>query len=225
VIENRAGYGHIYRASLSPPSVPSTSASPSAPRVSDVIIKSVNPPRGESGVGHARKLRSYENERHFYEKYAPRLRAAGLSVPHPLHLEGSPSGPWLFVLSDLHSEGFTVDPGDLSLKQAGVAVDFLAAFHACFWGEGENALPSSTPFPASSSSPSPSSPRLWSEGCYWHLETRQEELSRIGGEWRPLRDLGPALDRALRAAPHRTVVHGDAKCENLLFNAAGAHVQ
>lgn len=43
------------------------------------------------------------------------------------------------------------------------ALDWLASLHAFHW---EQALPEG----------------LWHQGCYWHLDTRQEELQQIGAQ-------------------------------------------
>ncbi len=84
-----------------------------------VIVKTVRPPPG----AHPRKIRSYEVERTFYEKYAPRCddacRVAKLIERRPNAL----------VLEDLDAAGFPKRDGDIEPCLA-----WLAAFHARFLG-------------------------------------------------------------------------------------------
>ena len=77
-------------------------------------------------------------------------------------------------------------------------VDWLAAFHMRFLGAEPQGL--------------------WKIGTYWHLATRPEELARMRDA--DLERRAPELDRALREAKFQTIVHGDAKPENFLGDAA-----
>lgn len=69
------------------------------------------------------------------------------------------------------------------------------------------------------------------EGGYWFLATRQEELEQMSGRWRALKAAAGTIDLYVRgydvskhqqqqpkSGRFRTLVHGDAKCENLLFS-------
>ncbi|HEX4516750.1 MAG TPA: phosphotransferase [Polyangiaceae bacterium] len=77
-------------------------------------------------------------------------------------------------------------------------VDWLAAFHLRFLGAEPVGL--------------------WKIGTYWHLGTRPDELAAMRD--RDLQRRAPSLDHALRAARFQTIVHGDAKPENFLGDAA-----
>lgn len=178
-----SGYGEIVRVALDGASVPS------------VIVKHVAARRGptsESDVSHARKLRSYEVEWTFYERFAADCGAC--RVPRFVAARG-PS----MVLEDLDAAGFA------GRKHAprGAALDaclaWLAAFHATFMGRVPEGL--------------------WEEGTYWHLATRRDELAVIADP--TLREAAAAIDRKIVECTHRTWVHGDAKAANFCFGDDG----
>jgi thiamine kinase-like enzyme len=70
---------------------------------------------------------------------------------------------------------------------------------------------------------------LWDQGCYWHLDTRQQEFQSIPRSWSDLRAAADRVDAVLKGQTadglqtncHQTLVHGDFKSENLLWNADG----
>lgn len=155
------------------------------------ILKQVRfPEQPKSDLGHARKVRSYRVERVFYEEHA-RHSEARARIPALLGARESEGEVWL-LLEDLDEAGFSGRPlrSDARLVHAGL--DWLAGFHAAHLGRAPTGL--------------------WPEGSYWHLATRPDELRAIAG--RPLHGLAPALDRRLREAEFRTLVHGDPKLEN-----------
>lgn len=177
-----------------------------------LIVKEVHPP-ASSGVSHERKLRSYQVEAAFYERLGPRLPAdAACHVPRCLgvvstlhsagdsmHGSSGDSGKMQLVMSDLRAD-FPRSCGSLDEAHTKAALSWLAAFHAACWGADAAAL------------------GLWGEGCYWHLQTRLEELEEIGGEWRALQAAAHELDRRLQQTPWRTLCHGDFKSANLQFS-------
>ena len=63
---------------------------------------------------------------------------------------------------------------------------------------------------------------LWKTGTYWHLATRQEELSRLDDQ--ALKKAAPAIDSLLKNCRFQTFVHGDAKLENFCFSRDGRSV-
>ena len=78
----RAGYGAVYEMEDD--------------QGRSLIVKEVAPPRSK-GESHARKLRSYDVERHFYQAYAPKLfrqegPAAYPVIPEAYELSGSGLG-------------------------------------------------------------------------------------------------------------------------------------
>lgn len=185
-----SGYGEIRRARLE------------GAAVSTAIVKLIKPPvraaeaRSSAAIrSHERKLRSYEVELAFYQKYAARC-GVECRVPTAYHCEKAPSGA-LFVLEDLDAAGYSerrVRPSEQDMLDC---LAWLAAFHATFLGEAPDAL--------------------WKVGTYWHLATRPDELARMRND--ALRKAAPRIDARLRSARHRTFVHGDAKLDNFCFRA------
>jgi hypothetical protein len=163
------------------------------------IVKSVRPPAGDSSASHRRKLRSYDVEQAFYRRYAARCNESpGCRVPAPLGLQ-SVEGGWLFVLEDLDASGFSTRPHDQDLAET---LRWLAGFHARFLGTAPEGL--------------------WKVGTYWHLGTRPDELRAMRHD--ALRAGVGRIDAALNAARFQTLVHGDAKLENVCAAPGGAQV-
>lgn len=165
------------------------------------IVKRVQPkmgrhPRGWNGnASHQRKLRSYDVELCFYERWASQCDEA-CRVPRALDLQQTADG-WLFVLEDLDAQGFDQRLGSLNDAQLEACLQWLAVFHARFVGAEPEGL--------------------WPIGTYWHLDTRQEELAATNDP--ELRGAAPLLDQALNACAYPTLVHGDAKVANFCFGA------
>lgn len=179
-----SGYGEIVRVDIM------------GGEVESVIVKAIAPPaRAKSDVSDARKRRSYEVERAFYESYSSRCSSAcrvpryyGASTPRGRDAE------WLLVLEDLDLAGYperTRSTDDDTLDRC---LAWLASFHATFFASPPKGL--------------------WATGTYWHLATRRDELANVDAE---IRALAPLIDAKLAAGVHRTLVHGDAKLANFCF--------
>ncbi|MDQ7075178.1 MAG: phosphotransferase [Gammaproteobacteria bacterium] len=171
---------------------------------SSVVVKHVRlpdqsqHPRGwDSDRSHQRKVRSYQVESEWYRQWSARCGESA-RVPECLALEQH-EGEWLMVLEDLDSSGYSQRKDQVTLDEMRVCLSWLAHFHAQFMGET----------PAG----------LWPVGCYWHLETRPDELASM--EEGALKEAAEALDKLLTTAPFQTVVHGDAKLANFCFSAEG----
>ncbi len=231
-----SGYGELVRYEVVGGEVPS------------VVVKSVTPP-ARQGLGHARKLRSYDVELAWYRALAARL-------PPPCRvarclLAERRGGTWLFVLEDLDAAGFSRRTHHPSPRELRGCLRWLAWFHAVglvqrAQGSGvaertekrrsQLGPPPLTPLERGSPSPAPdqqaSQPPIWPTGTYWHLATRPDELAALPAG--PLRDAAPLIDARLRGARWQTWVHGDAKPANFCFrpraqggapDAADAHGQ
>jgi hypothetical protein len=134
------------------------------------VLKRVDVPGHERGRSHARKLRSYRVEHAWYRRYADRC-GAGCRVPRALALDEAP-GRWWFLLEDLDAAGF---PGRRHApvgRELDACLAWLASFHATFLGAAPDGL--------------------WSEGTYWHLATRPDELALLDDG--PLKEAAGALD-------------------------------
>jgi hypothetical protein len=184
-------YGELWRAELV-----------SGNQTSPAVVKVVQPPPGDPSLSHRRKLRSYEVERVFYERYAascaapPRCR-----VPRALGLEERDGG-WLFVLEDLDAAGFDERRAGADAPHITATLRWLARFHARFLGVTPEGL--------------------WKIGTYWQLATRPDELKAMHQP--ALRAAAGRIDARLNGARFRTLVHGDAKLENVCFDRVSHEV-
>lgn len=167
-----------------------------------VIVKLIRPPAtrggpGRADVSHRRKLRSYEVECAFYARYAARCDDTD-RVARPLG-QARQGGGWLLVLEDLDHAGFARRARDRAGRELDACIAWLARFHARFLGQAPDGL--------------------WSEGSYWHLATRREELAALNDTALTARADG--LDQKLGATRYRTLIHGDAKPANFCFSGDG----
>lgn len=167
---------------------------------STAILKLVKPPalakhpRGwNTTASHERKVRSYQIEAHWYQTFASRCDQR-CKVPLLLACGSDESVSWM-LLEDL-SVDYPDTAHQLSLGETGVCLDWLACFHAKFVGT----VPTG----------------LWSTGTYWHLDTRADELKAMPEG--KLKEAAVSLDHRLNACQYKTLVHGDAKIANFLFN-------
>jgi hypothetical protein len=181
------GYGELWRAELA-----------HGAALTRVVVKHVRPPPGDGSRSHRRKLRSYEVEHAFYERYAARCSDPPICrVPRAVQLL-SENGGWLFVLEDLDASGFSERRAHAEPSDIVATLRWLAGFHARFLGAKPDGL--------------------WKVGTYWQLGTRPDELGQM--RHAALHEAAPALDAALNAARFKTLVHGDAKLENVCFARA-----
>jgi len=162
-----------------------------------VILKTIrfptsnDHPRGwATNIGHERKKKSYQVEKNWYTTLEPiqhARMAKGLAFGHIGEHE-------YILLEDLKLSGFmtkySIDWIDIEK-----CLSWLAHFHRHYMGHPPN--------------------HLWSIGTYWHLDTRPEELETLTDM--SLKEAAPRIDKNLNAAKHQTIVHGDAKLANFLF--------
>ncbi len=153
-------------------------------------------PRGwNSDFGHQRKVKSYQVEMAWYQRYAKNSKAR---LPQCLAIE-TEGDDLLLLLEDLNAAGYNLRKRSLGWDEIRECLQWLAQFHASYISQ---------------------SPRgLWPQGTYWHLETRPEELGALSDS--KLREAAPHIDQKLRNCQFKTFVHGDAKVANFCFSDNG----
>ncbi|MEL6671072.1 MAG: phosphotransferase [Bacteroidota bacterium] len=185
-----SGYGKILRVNLSGAAVDS------------IVVKHVQlpaqkqHPRGwNTDLGHQRKVKSYQVETTWYERYS-QLSAARLPVCLAVeHHEGEV----LMILEDLDEAGFYLRKRSVVWEEIAACLQWLARFHASYLGQQPEGL--------------------WEVGTYWHLATRPQELEVLDD--RRLKAAAGAIDDKLNHCTYQTFVHGDAKLANFCFSPEG----
>ncbi len=185
-----SGYGKILRLELEQASVGS------------VVVKhvqlptSARHPRGwNTDIGHQRKLKSYQVETTWYERYSSFSNAR---LPHCLAIEHR-NEEVLMVLEDLNVAGYPLRKTSVTWEDVEAGLQWLANFHASYLGQHPDGL--------------------WEIGTYWHLDTRSQEWETL--EDKTLQRAAPLIDVALNSCKHKTFVHGDAKLANFCFARNG----
>ena len=181
-----SGYGKIIRIGLENAAVKS------------VIIKHVQLPKHQhhprgwnTDIGHQRKVKSYEVETVWYERYSNKSAAR---LPKCTAI-GRQEDQLLMVLEDLNEAGYPIRKQSLSWEEITSCLEWLAQFHASYLENNPEGI--------------------WKTGSYWHLETRPQELSVLDDQ--RLKEAAPLIDLKLNTCKHKTFVHGDAKLANFCF--------
>ena len=190
-----SGYGGIQKIALKGANFPS------------VIVKHIQPGRGShprgwnTDLSHQRKLKSYQIETNWYasQKNKARNNLARIPVCYGTKKE---EGEVLLVLEDLDASGFAGRRSSVNETEWQACLRWLAAFHS----ENLNLEPEG----------------LWTNGTYWHLETRPDELQRLDDQ--ALKVSAATIDRILKDCQYQTLVHGDAKLANFCFSLDGSQV-
>ncbi|OBT06804.1 choline kinase [Shewanella sp. UCD-FRSSP16_17] len=234
-----SGYGELFRAYLS------------GANTSSVIVKHIKLPRSNAhhtssgtahpkgwntSLSHQRKLKSYQVEVSWYQHYANKLTslncyALGEStldpsvlkvpnsktispVPRCLFVEQS-DHETLLILEDLHTLGFNQVLKVADSTAISACLNWLGHFHGKYMFI--NQVGSNT----KKSEQSLQYPDLWSQGGYWHLNTRPDELEALTDL--RLKTAAPLLDKALSDCQYQTLIHGDAKLANFCFSENHQH--
>jgi hypothetical protein len=159
--------------------------------------KATRHPRGwDTDIGHQRKMKSYQVETTWYERYSVGSRAR---VPRCLAIDRH-NEEVLIVLEDLDASGYPLRKSRLAWREIDRVLQWLADFHAGFLGTSPEGL--------------------WDEGTYWHLETRPQELQALKDP--RLKKSAGLIDHKLHSCTYKTLVHGDAKLANFCFSNDGA---
>lgn len=187
------GYGKILRYGLSGSDMKS------------VVVKNVclpkNPKKSRGGdISFQRKLKSYKVEMAFYKNWSENCKN-DCRVPKWYAFEWQ-NDEFLMVLEDLDAAGFKKRKRSVAWNEIKVCLKWLAHFHATFMGEKPE--------------------NLWTQGTYWHLETRPDELKALSDT--ALKGTAKAIDKKLNNCRFKTFVHGDAKLQNFCFSEDGNSV-
>jgi len=152
-------------------------------------------PKGwNSDISHNRKVKSYQVEQSWYKNYNENIRNAYF----PKYISsGELSSTTYLILEDLLDFGFS-PKNSINWDQVKLCLKWLATFHAKNLGVKPN--------------------QLWEIGTYWHLETRPDELEALEKEDYDLKNSAPLINKKLNSSKFQTIVHGDAKLANFLFN-------
>jgi Ser/Thr protein kinase RdoA (MazF antagonist) len=175
------------------------------------VAKCVRPPPhleskdAISIIGDARKRQSYRAEANFYQSGLVQvLLKNGCHVPRPLLVHSMPDSEF-FVICMTRLTGKTAS--SMGYHQSCAALTWLARLHAMFWGNDRtNAAVEAG---------------LQEQGGYWYLDTRQIELAAMPSDgWQGrLKMAAHAIDWRLKNDHMLTIVHGDAKSANMMFDS------
>lgn len=202
----------------------------------DIVVKRFSPKPAERVGGglrnlteHARFLQGFPIEARAYKSIVPVLNAAGLAAPRLLYVTELEHGkPFTMLLEDLSRRfprGSNGEVRQMSPKEVSAGLRWLAGFHSLFWEDTRI-----------------EERGLWPRGSYWVLDDlAQLELKELPGDYQNryitadelvrLKRAAVAVDKRLAGRPanlhsqegstppkprHRTLVHGDAKPENIL---------
>ena len=157
-------------------------------------------PRGWStDIGHQRKVKSYEVETHWYEKWNS---ACNSNCRSPKYIGSFAEGKSQWIIMEDLNTAYPIRKYELDLSGVKVCLKWLANFHGIFLAKKPVGL--------------------WEVGTYWHLETRPEELKKI--EHQELKSKAHRIDALLNQCRYKTIVHGDAKLANFCFSEDGKKV-
>lgn len=163
---------------------------------------SANHPRGwNTSRSHHRKVRSYQVESHWYSEYSARCNE-NCKVP-VCYGEQAESRQYVMVMEDLDASGYAIRKTTVRTSEIQPCLKWLATFHAAFLVDTEIQ--------------SINTNGLWDVGCYWHLDTRPDELEALQDQ--RLKSAATKIDNLLSDCQFQTLVHGDAKLANFCFSS------
>lgn len=171
-----------------------------------VVVKCISPspskshPRGwNTDNSHRRKVKSYEVETYWYEKWN-QLCSDNCRVPTFIGSFTERNDQYI-ILEDLNAH-FPIRKYQIDLSEVKVCLKWLANFHMTFLAH----VPTG----------------LWKIGTYWNLGTRPDEYEKIENE--TLKSKAHIIDELLNKCKFQTIVHGDAKLANFCFSENGERV-
>jgi hypothetical protein len=164
------------------------------------LDKTSGHPRGwNTDFAHNRKVKSYEVETHWYQKWN-QLCTPHCRVPRFIGSFSEGAQQWI-VLEDLDLN-FPVRKQQLDIAGVKACLKWLANFHGTFLSHKPIGL--------------------WQVGTYWHLDTRPDELERM--KHLALKSKAYLIDEILNQCTYQTIIHGDAKLANFCFSEDGKEI-
>lgn len=158
------------------------------------LEKLIDHPRGwNSDISHNRKIKSYQVETYWYEKWSHHCTEE-CRVPKFIGSFAEGVNRWI-IMEDLDKD-FPLQKDQVSLSEIKQCLKWLANFHISFLFMNANGL--------------------WDIGTYWHLNTRPDEFKKINNQ--ELKSNAHAIDSLLNDCKYQTIVHGDAKLANFCFS-------
>jgi hypothetical protein len=196
--------GAVYRVHLDGEGVPPT-----------VVVKLQG--LDEAAVFTGTMLRMYIREVRFYERMAGRVP---VRVPNTLHTAlDEETSAFVVVMEDMGALRIVDQVEGMAIADAERAVDRLAAWHATFWGEGEQLAEEGVTVSLADPIYPAVLPIVFAEG--WEKVTSEigvpAAVERVGKAWP---DVFAQLLLDL-ATPPTTMTHGDYRADNILFTADG----
>lgn len=160
-------------------------------------------------------LRMYIREVRFYERMAARVP---VRVPRALHTAlDEETSAFVVVMEDMGELRIVDQVAGMAIADAERAVDRLAAWHATFWGEGEQLADEGITVSLADPIYPAILPMVFAEG--WEKVTKEigvsDAVARVGKGWP---DVFAQLLVDL-ATPPTTMTHGDYRADNILFTA------
>lgn len=160
-----------------------------------IIIKLIKFPKNiESNISHQRKVKSYSVENDWYRFYNDINEE---SYSPQLITSGNLGDIQYIMLEDLREKNF-YPLKSISWEQVKLCLKWLAKFHRFYMNKAPK--------------------NLWDIGTYWHHGTRSEEHKLITEV--SLKNNALLIDHKLNSAKYKTLVHGDAKLANFLFDSS-----
>ncbi|NOY73839.1 MAG: choline kinase, partial [Gammaproteobacteria bacterium] len=147
-----SGYGEIVRVELI------------GSNLNSVVVKYIvfpsrfDHPRGwNTDHSHARKIKSYDVEMHWYRDWS--IRCSTVCRVAQCYATMEAENERIILLEDLDAVGFPIRRSTLDSAGVKLCLRWLAHFHATFMSEKPEGL--------------------WQTGTYWHLATRPDEWAAM----------------------------------------------
>jgi len=161
------------------------------------VPNEISHPKGwQSDLSTQRKLKSYQVESAWYQDYSTKCIAPVAKA----YASNTFNNETVIVLEDLGCAGYLPLDSNATDHQIKQTLNWLAQFHA----QHLDITPQ----------------KLWQTGSYWHLATRPDELAAMTDLTLKAQALN--INDLLNQCEYQTIIHGDAKLANFLFNKLGA---